>query len=295
MAAEGQQLSFEVPDFRELLGRMGVSTIGGVVASNAAGPRRIRVGACRDHLIGVRFVDGSGTIIKNGGRVMKNVTGYDLVKLMAGARGRLGVLTEVAFKVLPKPEVEATLMAKDMTPAAAVVAMSAALGSPYEVTGAAFLRENGVVQLRLEGLEGSVAYRSGALRHRLDAGESAARWRALRDVSAFAGAAGCVWRVSVKPSDMPSVLAVLGEAPALCDWGGGLIWALLPDEGDAGAAVLRRHLAAIGGHATLVRGTARVLAHVPAMPPETPVIAALSAGLRAKFDPRGILNSDVKG
>jgi glycolate oxidase FAD binding subunit len=273
-----------------------------VVATNASGPRRIQAGACRDCLIGVRYVDGSGTIVKNGGRVMKNVTGYDLVKLQAGARGALGVLTEVSFKVLPRPEVQTSLVAEGRTPEAAVAAMSAALGSPYEVTGAAFLRGQGRVQLRLEGLAGSVAYRGEALAKLLGAGwsllesdASAECWSAVRDLSDFAGVAGCIWQISVKPSDMPSVLAVLGDCPAICDWGGGLIRALLPDEGDAMAGALRAHLAVIGGHATLMRGSDRLLAAVPVFQPENPVVAALSAGLRAKFDPRGILNSDLKG
>jgi glycolate oxidase FAD binding subunit len=299
LAQGGQRLPFEVPDFRGLLGRDGVSTIGGVVAVNASGPRRIQAGACRDSLIGVRFVDGAGTILKNGGRVMKNVTGYDLVKLMAGSYGSLGVLTEVACKVLPRPEAEATLISGPLDGEAAVAAMSAALGSPFEVTGAGYV--GGRVRLRIEGMAGSVAYRTGQLTKLMGAwdvvtdADSAALWAALRDVSDFAGQAGAVWRVSVKPSDMPGVLALLQDAQVMCDWGGGLIWAQVPDFGDAQAIPLRAHIANIGGHASLMRAGADTYAQVPAFHPEAPSVAALTAALRAKFDPRGILNPGRMG
>ncbi len=199
LAAEGQRLPFEVPDMRGLSGCEGASTIGGVVAANASGPRRVQVGACRDSLIGVRFVDGSGTAVKNGGRVMKNVTGYDLVKLMAGARGTLGVLTEVALKVLPAPEAQATLVAGGLGVEAAVGVMARALGSPYEVTGAAYL--GGEVRLRVEGMAASVDYRADALAGLLGAGFGRIEgdlWHEVRDVLPFAGREEAVWRVSVK-------------------------------------------------------------------------------------------------
>jgi glycolate oxidase FAD binding subunit len=294
LARGGQRLPFEVPDLRGLLQRDGVSTIGGVVAANASGPRRIQAGACRDSLIGVRFVDGVGTVIKNGGRVMKNVTGYDLVKLMAGSHGCLGVLSEVAFKVLPKPEVEATLIRDALDPAAAVQAMSQALGSPFEVTGAAYV--GGQVRLRIEGMAGSVAYRTAALAKLLgagwqavDAATSAALWLEIRDVQAFAGKPGQVWRISVKPSDMVQVLAGLAGVQTLCDWGGGLIWARVEEPVD-----VRGLIAPLGGHASLIRAETG-FAQVPAFQPEALAIAALTAGLRAKFDPKGILNRSLMG
>jgi len=279
LATEGQRLAFEVPDLRGLLGREGTSTLGGVVAENASGPRRVSVGACRDFCLGVRFVDGRGEVIRNGGRVMKNVTGYDLVKLLAGSRGRLGVLTEVALKVLPRPETEATLCLSGLSDAQAVEALSAALGSPYEITGAAHLPGQGTY-LRIEGFEGSVRYRLERLRAVLASygagAEVASPWAAIRDVTALAGRPGDLWRLSLRPSEAPGVVARLGAEAVVYDWGGGLVWALMAP----GSDVVGR-LGAFSGHATCLRGGV-------AGPEEPPTIATLTNGLRLQFDPRGV-------
>lgn len=294
LAAEGQRLAFEPMDHRGLLGTGGAPTIGGVIAGNISGPRRVQAGAARDFLLGVRYVDGSGRVIRNGGRVMKNVTGYDLVKLMAGSWGTLGVLSEVALKVLPAPEAGASLLVAVPDAAAAVAALSAALGAPYEVTGAAYDPARGQALLRIEGFADSVAYRAGRLEDlmapfgaasRLDGEDSAALWREVRDVARFHGAAGDVWRVSVRPGDAPEIAARARAEGALFDWGGGLIWLLMPAGGD-----LRERLGAFGGHATLVRAGAETRARLAMFQPEPAPLAAIGAGLRARFDPRGILN-----
>lgn len=290
LAGERQRLAFEPPDLRGLLGREGVSTIGGVAATNASGPRRVQAGACRDALLGLRFVDGSGALVRNGGRVMKNVTGYDLVKLLAGSRGTLGVLTALSFKVQAIPEAEATLVVEGLGDEAGLAALRAALGSPFDVSGAA--RHSGRSLIRVEGMPGSVAYRVGRLTA-LVGGEvtvtrgaaSATLWRQVRDVVPLQDRPGEVWRIATLPTAAADIVARL-EAEAVWDWGGGLIWALT-DRGrgaEVAAAVAGR------GHATLVRGTGG-----PVFPPEPPEVAALVAGLRAKFDPRGLLNAGMMG
>ena len=290
LAGERQRLAFDVPDLRGLLGREGMSTIGGVLAANASGPRRVQVGAARDAALGVRFVDGAGTVVKNGGRVMKNVTGYDLVKLLAGSRGTLGILSEVGFKVQALPEAEATLVIEGLDREAGLAALRKALGSPFDVSGAA--RHSGRSLIRVEGMAGSVAYRAGRLRALLggevtvaEGAASAALWRAVRDVEPFHDKPGEVWRIATLPTFAAEVVAQL-EGQALWDWGGGLIWLML--EHGRGAEVAAT--VAGRGHATLVRGEGG-----PVFPPEAPEVAALVAGLKAKFDPRAILNRGMMG
>lgn len=306
LAAEGQMLPFEPMDHRALLGSEGEPTIGGAVAVNASGPRRIQRGACRDAMIGVRFVDGRGQAIANGGRVMKNVTGLDLVKLMAGSWGTLGVLSEVGFKVLPAPEATETVLLHGLDDAAAVAAMADALGSPFDVAGAAHLPDDAdgpLTMIRVEGLAGSVAYRTGELKKRLarfrpngidNAPDGAAAWKRVRDAEELAGRKGAVWRVSVRPSDGPAMVSAVRAAASVMavfyDWGGGLIWLLVAEEGDAGAAGIRAETARLGGHATLVRASAATRASIEVFEPEPAPLARISAGLREKFDPHGILN-----
>ncbi|WP_422049347.1 FAD-binding protein [Shimia sp.] len=307
LAAEGQRLAFEPMDHRGLLGTDGVPTIGGAVAANVSGPRRIQAGACRDSLLGVRFVDGAGRVLKNGGRVMKNVTGYDLVKLMGGSWGTLGVLSEVSLKVQAVSEAVGCVLLHGLDDQQAVKAMSAALGSPYDVSGAAHapvgVDGTPVTMIRIEGLEASVAYRAEKLTALLadfgaevvverDAEKVSAGWFWVRDVALFQGGDDDVWRLSVKPTDGPGVVAAIKqsqpEAQVLYDWGGGLIWVQVSEGSDVRAAVGQ-------GHATLIRASEATRARVPVFQPESAVLANLSAGLRQKFDPRGILNPGLMG
>lgn len=296
LAGENQRLAFEPMTHCGLMGTTGVSTIGGVVAANVSGPRRVQVGACRDHLLGVRFVDGQGTVIKNGGRVMKNVTGYDLVKLMCGSFGTLGVLSEVSLKVLPCSEMSVTLVFRGLDDMAAVALMSKALGSPFEVTGAAHLTAGvATTMLRIEGFEASVLYRVeqlqallGACEVETDQDKVAALWVDVRDVAPFQGRAGDVWRMSVKPSDAPALAEASGAEAVMYDWGGGLVWLLMASGSD-----LRGRLGAFLGHATRVRSEGDTT--VPRFHPEPAPLAALTNGLRSKFDPRGILNTGLMG
>jgi glycolate oxidase FAD binding subunit len=280
-----------------------------VAAANISGPRRIMTGAARDALIGVRFVNGRGEALKAGGRVFKNVTGIDIVKLMAGSWGTLGFLTEVTFKVLPIPERTATLVVSGLDDARAIEALSAALGSPYEATGAAHLPAGldgagARTLIRIEGFSFSVDHRLGELTRLLkpfgtadvvDDEAAAALWREVRDVVPLAEPRDrAVWRISVKPSAGPSVAAAVGrdvDARWFYDWGGGVIWVACPATGDAGAAVIRRAIkAAGGGHATLVRAPAEVRAAVDVFEPLPAPMMRLTAGLKAAFDPAGVLN-----
>jgi glycolate oxidase FAD binding subunit len=308
LAAENQHLAFEPWSLPGRGGSNRASTIGGVAATNAAGPRRIQAGACRDAMLGVRFVDGTGTVVKNGGRVMKNVTGLDLVKLMAGSRGTLGVLTEISFKVLPRPLRVASVAIDGLDVAGASLAMTTATASPYDVTGAAHLPEGPeggpLTLLRLEGLEGAVGHRAGAL-SRLLGGIGTPRviegpepWARVRDAGGLApegsadGAAdgSALWRISVRPTDAPALAQALVGARLAFDWAGGLVWGLAAPDLD-----VRGRMAGIPGHATLVKGPAEAFARWGQFHPEPAAVAALAAGLRAKFDPAGILNPGLMG
>jgi glycolate oxidase FAD binding subunit len=290
LTAENQRLAFEPMDHRKLLETSGDPTIGGVMAANRSGPRRISAGAARDFLLGVRYVDGLGNTVKNGGRVMKNVTGYDLVKLMSGAHGTLGVLSEVSLKVLPCPETSATLVLHGLTDVQAIAAQALALGSPFEVSAAAHDPATGETMLRVEGFAQSVQYRVGALQ-KLIGGEatvvldSAVRWAEWRDVVGFAQAGEDIWRVSCKPSDGPALAAKSGASGVRYDWAGGLIWLRTPAGHD-----LRAALGHYDGHATLVRGLIQ-----QRFEPERAGVARLTAGLRGRFDPRSLLNRGLMG
>jgi glycolate oxidase FAD binding subunit len=319
LAQNGQQLAFEPMDCSRLSnhdtrgGKGG--TIGGVVSANLSGPRRIKAGAARDHVLGVTAVSGRGETFKSGGRVVKNVTGYDLSKLMTGAWGTLGVLTDVTVKVLPAAETETTLAIRGLTDEDATAAMAMAMGSSAEVSGAAHL-PYGVTErvasdlrgadpatlLRVEGFGPSVAYRVEALKSLLkNAGQieevqdrnSQALWRDIRDCAPFAdGTAQPVWRVSMAPSEAHKmVLALRMEtgADAFYDWQGGLVW--LRMEAEPEAETLRGLIRRFGGgHATLMRATPAWRAAVPVFEPEATALAALSARVKAEFDPKGILN-----
>jgi glycolate oxidase FAD binding subunit len=288
----GQMLAFEPPDYCRLLGSEGEPTIGGLVATGLAGPRRVAAGGLRDSLIGVRFVNGRGEIIKNGGRVMKNVTGLDLVKLQAGAHGTLGVLTEVIFKVVPKPAAVATLQIEGLDAGKAVAAMAAALGSPFEVTGAAHAA--GRTHVRIEGFPEQIAYRSGELRRvlqpfgRLDEGADGTIWETIRQGGPALGRSH-VWRASVKPSLGAAFADALGMEAAW-DWGGGLVW-LGADEADESlASRIQTAAARHGGYATLVKAPVEYRARVDVFQPLPSAVQKLQAGLKASFDPDRILN-----
>jgi len=323
VASRNQQLAFEPMDYAPILGGpAGQGTIGGVLAANLSGPRRIKAGAARDHFLGLAAVSGRGEAFKSGGRVVKNVTGYDLCKLMAGSWGTLAVMTEVTIKTLPRPETEATVAVVGLDDAAAVAAMTAAMNAPCDVSGAAHLPEavagripiavaasagRALTLLRLEGVAPSVVHRQAALAQLLGRfGRTAAiaapasqpLWRAIRDVTPFAAsrtdADDPVWRVSTPPAagaQLARTIAALADAEFLYDWAGGLVWVLIRNAGhDAGAGLVRRAVAACGGHATLVRAPAALRATVAAFEPPDAALAALTKRVKESFDPRGVFN-----
>ncbi|MGO9401151.1 MAG: FAD-binding protein [Xanthobacteraceae bacterium] len=320
LAANGQELAFEPMDYGPLLGgAAGAATIGGVLSSNLSGPRRIKAGAARDHFLGVSAVSGRGQTFKSGGRVVKNVTGYDLCKLLAGSWGTLAAMTDVTVKTLPRAETEQTILVLGLDDAAVGELMTAVMGSFADASAAAHVPAapalriaetaaagDAVTAFRLEGVVPSVAHRKAVLEGvaarygsigTLDEASSRAFWRAVRDVAPFAasGAAGArdLWRISTAPShgaEIGRALIQQAAAETLYDWASGLVWAALPPSDDAGAPLVRSTVASKGGHATLIRAPAAVRAAVDVFEPEAPALAALSKRVRESFDPRGVLN-----
>ncbi len=309
LAQRNQMLAFEPPDLGPLLGQVpGQGTLVGAVMGNLAGSRRLSAGAARDHLLGFSGVNGRGEAFKSGGRVMKNVTGYDLSKVLAGSWGTLAVLDEVSVKVLPAPDQTATLMLLGLDDAAAVRAMCAAMGSPHEVSGAAHLP--GRTALRLEGVAPSVEARLKGLRELMaDAGakmeelgtlESRTFWREVRDVAPLKAAPDAVvWKISCPPTEGPGILARIKtrrpEAQAFYDWSGGLIWLALPPSDDADHTIVRGALGATGGHATLIRAPEAVRTAVPVFQPQSAALVALAARVKESFDPKGLFNPGRMG
>ncbi len=315
LARNRQMLAFEPMDHRGIMGTSGEPTIGGAFAANVSGPRRFVAGAARDSLLGIRFVNGRGEAVKAGGRVMKNVTGLDLVKLLAGSFGTLGFLTEVTFRVLPVPPAADTLVVSGLDDETAAKAMATAMSLPVEVSGAAHLPftvrhrfiggrlpEGEATVLRIEGLAASVEARAQKLAAvmeafgpvtRLGAADSATLWRDIRDVAPYAdGTSRPLWRVSVAPSAGHQLVAALrleAGIDAFYDWQGGLVWMRM--EADAEAELVRRYIRALGGgHATLVRAPDRIRAATSAFEPQPDAVAALSARIRKTFDPAGIFS-----
>jgi len=322
LAARGQRLAFEPMDCAALFGApVGRGTIAGTVAANLSGPRRPSAGAARDHLLGFTAVSGRGEVFKSGGRVVKNVTGYDLCKLMAGSWGTLAALTEVTVKTPPKPETEATVVLAGLDDRAGVGAMVAAMGSSCDVCGAAHLPAataarfpmgeavgagRSLTALRLEGVAPAVAQRSAALIAALrphgepttvDDMVSRRLWAAIRDVTAFASTRDAadipLWRISTAPAsghELVAAVARTAEAQALYDWGGGLIWLLVPDAPAAAAGAVRAAVGTLGGHATLIRAPAALRSSIEPFEPQPEGLAALTKRVKQGFDPKSVLN-----
>ena len=317
LAERGQELMFEPADYGALLGAdPGSQTIGGVFAANVAGPRRLKAGAARDHLLGLHCVTGHGQEIKTGGRVVKNVTGYDLCKLLTGSYGTLAVLTQVTFKVMPKAESALTLLATGADEATLLGLLRAATGSPCEVSGAAYLpplaagrsqvkalrrHARGTAAIRLEGFGPSIAYRKELLEKllaapgiafaALDDKDTATLWREIRDVAVL-HPERMLWRISVPPTAAGELVDWTASMTSerLFDWAGGLIWLAPKDRWAREAAPIREALAGRGGHATLMRAPGWLRREVPPFEPQAPALRALTERVKRSFDPRGVLN-----
>jgi glycolate oxidase FAD binding subunit len=311
-----QQLAFEPMDYGPLLGgEAGRGTLGGALATNLSGPRRVKAGAARDHFLGVICVTGRAETIKSGGRVVKNVTGYDMCKVLAGSWGTLAAMTDVAIKVLPKAEAEATVIVEGLDDARACAAMAAAMGSSCDVSGAAHLPDHvasyfdglpkpqAATALRLEGFAPSVKHRKEALAALmkpfgpvtlLDEKNSRALWQSVRQVQPFATNAARqrpLWRISCSPGKGYEIAAAVTPAAQMFyDWAGGLLWVAMPFADEADAASIRAAVRGVGGHATLVRAPAAVRASVDVFEPQDTDLRALNKRVKEGFDPKGVLN-----
>jgi len=323
LAAAGQMLAFEPPDWGALLGLPESAarrrTLGGVLACNLSGPRRIKAGAARDHFLGFRGVSGRGEVFKAGGKVVKNVTGYDLCKLMAGSYGTLAAIEEVTIKVLPQPETVSTMLLCGLDAAAAGRRLRQALASPHEVSGAVYIGNSstlglalvsgltGVAALRLEGPDPSVIFRRERLLAELasdceadvlDGKASAAFWRAVRDVWPLADLEDrAIWRISVAPSrgaELGEVIARSLDTKWYLDWAGGLVWLAVAGANDGGAAVIRGAIRGPEGrgtgHATLIKGPPELRRSIPVFEPQPAPLASLAMRIKEGFDPHRILN-----
>ncbi len=317
---EDQQLAFEPIDYGPLFGsNPGHGTVGSLVACNLSGPRRIRAGAARDSLIGIKGVNGRGEKFKNGGRVMKNVTGYDLNKGLCGSWGTLCVFSEVTFKVIPRFESAVTLVLQGLDDRLAVNALCDAMTSPFEVSGAVHLQKDpasrltlpelagageSITAIRLESFDASVKYRSAKLRNQLscygdvielDDHKTDSFWRDMRHLNFLTRSKTPIWRISTAPKNGPIMVAELERlvsVSAVYDWSGGLVWLEVPESSDVNASDIRRSLAHLGGHATLIRASEDVRTRIEVFHPIPGALGKLTKGIKNSFDPQHILNPE---
>jgi glycolate oxidase FAD binding subunit len=318
LAEHDQEFPFEPIDLGPVLGfGRGQGTIGGLVATNFSGSRRILSGSVRDHVLGVQAVNGSGEIIRAGGRVMKNVTGYDLSRALAGSWGTLAVMTEIAIKVLPAQREVRTVLCFGLADPNGIEALCLAMGTPFEVSGTVHMHAElaerlsdqeianagaSVTAIRVENFPASARYRSSRLKQmlqayapalELDTLRSRAFWDEIRTLKMFQQADRPLWRISTVPTAAAKLVHNLArkiDVRVLYDWSGGLIWLETPPISDAGAVEIRRNLAEIGGHATLIRAEAPARAAIDVFQPLHKPVMALTAALKRAFDPVGILN-----
>ncbi|HVV28657.1 MAG TPA: FAD-binding protein [Rhizomicrobium sp.] len=307
LAQKNQRLGFDPADWSRLLGSNGVATLGGAVSCDASGSGRLRHGGARDSLLGFRGVNGLGEAFRAGGKVVKNVTGFDLPKLVCGAHGTLAVLTELTFRVYPRPAQAAILCLADVAPQTGFAALRKIAHSALEPAGLAYVPAGmmsatgladlgeGAALIKLEGasrpLEEKIALAHALLASGLP-GAAPQRiehdpFAAIGCGEAFAGVAGDVWRLFVAPSEAPRVARELNVTHWLGDLAGGLIWlAARPEE----AGRIRKVAAAASGQAMLLRASAEARAALGLFAPQPPALAALNRSVKAAFDPLSLFN-----
>lgn len=317
---ENQQLAFEPIDYGPLFGfNTGQGTIGSAIACNLSGPRRIRHGAARDALIGIQGVNGRGEFFQNGGRVMKNVTGYDLNKGLSGSWGTLCVFSEVTLKVIPRPEASLTLVLQGLDDRLAINALCDAMKSPYEVTGAAHLQKEAagrlsdpqiaglgtsITAIRLENFPTAVSIRGVNLRTQLSCygdvlefgdEQTASFWQDMQHLKFLTQSKSPIWRISTAPQNGPILVSEIERiipVSAVYDWSGGLVWLEVPESSDVSASDIRRSLAHLGGHATLIRASSDVRLRTEVFHPIPGALGKLTRGIKNSFDPNHILNPE---
>ncbi len=319
LARKNQMLAFEPLDMGPVLGvAQGEGTIGGVLATNLCGSRRILTGSTKDHFLGMTAVNGIGDVIKSGGRVMKNVTGYDLCKGVSGSWGTLAVMTEVTMKVLPKPEETATLIFSGLLDVLAIELMCKAMKTPYEVSGTVHIQQPLVSELsdshlrttdasltaiRIENFSEALQYRLKALQEELDSfgiievldhERSEAFWSDMRTLKLFQSSQAPFWRITTSPSKGVEIVSAIKahhpDSVAIYDWSGGLIWLLTPFTADAGASEVHRAVINRGGNATLMRGDLALRASADVFQPVESDVAAITRRIKAAFDPNFVLS-----
>ena len=301
LAEKKQMLGFDPVNWA-LLGETGKATMGGAASADASGPGRLRYGAARDSLLGFRAVNGFGEAFRGGAKVVKNVTGFDLPKLICGAFGTLAVLSEVTFRVYPKPSAHATLILKDLAPEAGFAALRTIWKSAMEPSGLAYIPGavkfpglgdvgQGAALMRFEAAEMPLGEKLSAVRQLVGAGEEApegeALFAAISEGALFRNSDLEVWRVTVPPTEAARVAKSLNAPLWLGDWAGGLLWiAAAASE----APRIRALAAEVGGHAMLLKAPAERRAALGIFAPQPPALAAISNTVRASFDPLGLFN-----
>jgi glycolate oxidase FAD binding subunit len=290
LAEKGQRLGFDPPDWGPLLGREpGAGTIGGAISCDANGPARVRCGAVRDHLLGLRAVNGLGEAFKAGGKVVKNVTGFDVPKLVCGAMGTLCVLTEVTLRVFPRPPLSATLVVRNLAAEDGFALLRKVWSSPLDATGLAFSHGNALI--RIEGEKDPLAEKCAALRtligaEAVEVPEGELAFRALANGDAFDDTPFDVWRVFVPPASAAAVAAAIDSPLWLADWAGGLLWLGTLPGSDTVRAVVNR----FGGHCTLLRADEETRERLAVFEPQDETRLEITRAVKAAFDPMGLFN-----